>query len=238
MPDRFVLMTFRGGKAVHTIVGEQIDDIVVVGPAPLDDEGKSGLKRDPATNRIDLGEEFRWVADFPLAVQRGLGFRLPLSRDDFAQGFEQLLVVGLKLSATETETQKLVEELIHNHHYSAKGFALVRQGTPTNNTDNDSSGFGLTDPQAEQSYFTETGPPLFDPTGDPANATDGHRLADYLGLEYETLQHITNADGTDHVEAVAMNKALYAGTLGYYLTTMLNDVMSNATIAQVRALFI
>ena len=65
-------MAFRGGKAVHTVVGKQIDDIVVVGPAPLDDEGKSGLKRDPATNRLDLGDEFRWVADFPLAVQAAL----------------------------------------------------------------------------------------------------------------------------------------------------------------------
>ena len=237
MPDRFVLMAFRGGKAVHTVVGAQIDDIVVVGPVPLDDEGKSGLKRDPATNRIDLGEEFRWVADFPLAVQRGLGFRLALTQEDFAQGFEQLLVVGLKLSATKTETQKLVEELIHNHHYSAKGFALVRQGTPTNNTDNDSSGFGATDPQAEQSYFTETGPPLFDPMDEAAKATDGRRLAEYLGINYDALQHITNADAADHVEAVAMNKALFAGTLGYYLTTMLNDVMSSDTIARVRAIF-
>ena len=138
-------------------------------------------------------------------------------------------MVGLKLSATETETQKLVEELIHNHHYSAKGFALVRQGTPTNNTDNDSSGFGTTDPQAEQSYFIETDPPLFNPADDPAKATDGQRLAEYLGINYDALAHI-DADAADHAEAVAMNKALYAGTLGYYLTTMLNDVMSNATI--------
>jgi len=74
MPDRFVLMLFRGGKAVHTIVGNQVDDIVVVGPAPLDDEGKSTLKRDPATGRLVLGDEFSWIADFPLAIEKGLGF--------------------------------------------------------------------------------------------------------------------------------------------------------------------
>src|SRR5205823_10518324 len=228
---------FRGGKAVHTIVGNQVDDIVVVGPAPLDDEGKSTLKRDPATGRLVLGDEFSWIADFPLAVEKGLGFRVPLNADESSGGFEQLLVIGLKLSADETDTQQLIEQLIDNHHYSAKGFALVKQGTPTNNTDNDSSGFGATDPQAEQSYFTETGPPLFDPMDEAAKATDGRRLAEYLGINYDALQHITNADAADHVEAVAMNKALFAGTLGYYLTTMLNDVMSSDTIARVRAIF-
>ncbi len=237
MPDHFVLITFRGGEVVHTVVGEQVDDILVVGPAPLDDDGKSGLKRDPATNRLDLGEEFSWVADFPLAVQRGMGFRLRLTAEDFAQGFEQLLVIGLKLSASETDTQKLIEELIHNHHYSAKGFALVRQGTPTNNTDDDSSGFGATDPHAEQSYFVEVGPELFRWVAEADKASDGQRLAEYLGIAYDALQHIANADLTDHAEAIAMNKALYAGTFGYYLNTMLNDVMSSATIERVRALF-
>ena len=214
MPDRFVLMLFRGGKAVHTIVGNQVDDIVVVGPAPLDDDGKSTLKRDPATGRLVLGDEFSWIADFPLAIEKGLGFRVALNADEASGGFDQLLVIGLKLSANETDTQQLIEELIQNHHYSAKGFALVRQGTPTNNTDNDSSGFGATDPQAEQSFFVETGPPLFAFEANADKATDGQRFAEYLGVDYEALAHIAGADATDHAEAIAMNKALYAGTLG------------------------
>ena len=237
MPDRFVLMLFRGGKAVHTIVGNQVDDIVVVGPAPLDDEGKSTLKRDPATGRLVLGDEFSWIADFPLAIEKGLGFRVALNPDEASGGFDQLLVIGLKLSANETDTQQLIEELIQNHHYSARGFVLVRQGTPTNNTDNDSSGFGATDPQAEQSFFVETGPPLFAFEPDADKATDGQRFAEYLGVDYEALTHIAGADATDHAEAIAMNKALYAGTLGYYLSTLLNDVMSNDTLERVRALF-
>src|SRR4030095_17161277 len=72
----------------------------------------------------------------------------------------------------------------------------------------------------------------------PDKATDGQRLSEYLGLEYDALAHIGGADLTDHSEAVAMNKALYAGTLGYYLTTLLNDVMGNDTIERVRELSI
>lgn len=237
MPDRFVLMLFRAGAAVHIVVGNQVDDIVVVGPAPLDDEGKSTLKRDPATGRLILGDEFSWIADFPLAVEKGLGFRVALNADESAGGFDQLLVIGLKLSVNETDTQQLIEALIDNHHYSAKGFVLIKQGTPTNNTDNDSSGFGATDPQADQSFFIETGPPLFAFEANADKATDGQRLAEYLGLAYDALAHIAGADLTDHAEAIAMNKALYAGTLGYYLNTLLNDVMSNDTLERVRALF-
>ena len=237
MPDRFVLMLFRAERLVQSALGNPIDDIVVTGPAPLDDEGKSTLKRDKDTQRIDFGEDFAWIADFSLAEKQGLAFRVRLSQDEMAAGFDQLLVLGLKLSAAEADTQTLVEDLIHNHHYSPKGFALVRQGTPTNNTDNDSSGFGATDPQAEQSFFVETGPPLFSFEASADKATDGQRLAEYIGISYETLEHVGGADLTDHADAVAMNKALYAGTLGYFFNTMLNDVMSRPTQERIRALF-
>src|SRR6185503_18895398 len=51
LPDRFVLMAFRGGNLVHTQVGKQIKDRVILGPAPLEDENKPSITRDPADNR-------------------------------------------------------------------------------------------------------------------------------------------------------------------------------------------
>lgn len=237
MPDRLVLMAYRAGKLMHTLVGEQIDDNLVVGPSPIEDNGKPGLKRNPKNNRLDLGEAFRWIADFPRAVECGMGFRMPISQEEAERGFDQLLVIGLKLSTGETESQKLVEELINNHHYSAKGFSLVRQGTATNNTDDNASGFGAPDWQHDLSYLVETGKPLFQVETDADKATDGQRLAEYLGFDYEALQNVYQADLTDHAEAVAMNKALYSGTLGYYLHSMLSEVMSDATIDRVRELF-
>ncbi len=236
MPDRLVLMAYRGGKAVHTRVGEQISDALVLGPAPLEEEGNPSIRRNPADNRLEYGEELRWLFDFQLAVERGLGFRVPLDAAD-AAGFDQLLVLGLKLSADEKDGQKLIEELIENHHYSAKGFSLVRQGSPTNNTDNGDSRFGTDDWLHDLSYFVETGEPLFTYEPDPAKATDGQRLAEYLGLDYAPLQYIGNSGAADHAEAVAMNRALYAGTLGYYLDSMLNEVMSDEAIAALRELF-
>jgi len=236
MPDRFVLMAYRGGGLVKSAVGAQIDDALVVGPAPLEDNGNPGISRD-SEQRLNLGDDFRWMADFPLAIAHGMGFRLVLEQLDVAAGFDQLLVIGLKLSADDKDGQKLVEDLIDNHHYSAKGFSLVRQGTATNNTDSDSSGFGKDDWLHDVSYFVESGDPLFQFEPDGGKASDGQRLAEYLGINYGPLQHINYSDGMDHAEAVAMNKALYAGTLGYYLHSMLNEVMSDDTIAQMRDLF-
>ena len=129
LPDKFVLLAFRGGTLVHSQIGKQIKDRVILGPAPLEDEDKPSITRDPADNRLKFSEDFKWLTDFPLAVDNGMGFKVPLDAMDVHSGFTQLLVLGVKLSANETDGQKLLEDLIDNHHYSAKGFSLVKQGS-------------------------------------------------------------------------------------------------------------
>lgn len=237
LPDRFVLMAFRGGTLVHTQIGKQIADRVILGPAPLEDEDKPSITRDPADNRLTFSEDFRWLTDFPTAEQSGMGFIVPLDALDVHSGFDQLLVLGVKLSANETDGQKLLEDLIDNHHYSAKGFSIIKQGSATNNTDNEESQFSSSDPLHDISYFVETGEPLFTPETDVDKAKDGQRLAEYLGINYKPLQYIGNAEATDHREAVAMNRALYAGTLGYFLHSMLNEVMSDEATKELREFF-
>jgi len=236
LPDRFVLIGYRNHQQVLIRHGKQIADTVVLGPAPLEDDGNPSIQRD-ANGRLDYGPELKWLFDFDEAVERGLGFQIHLNAQEAAAGYEQLLVLGLKHSADHTDAQTLVEELIDNHHYSAKGFSLVRQGSPTNNTDNDDAAFDSNDPLHEVSYFVETGAPAFTPDNDPSKATDGQRLADALGINYAPLQYAGNGGMTDHAEAVAMNRALYAGTLGYYLSSMLNEVMDRETTDKVRQLF-
>jgi predicted nucleic acid-binding Zn-ribbon protein len=237
MPDRFVLMAYRGGKVIKTLVGKQINDRLVLGPAPLEDEDKPSITRDATDNRLKFSDDFLWLTDFPSAVDSGMGFRVPLDAADSANGFEQLLVIGLKLSADDGDGRKLIEDLIDNHHYSAKGFSLVKQGSATNNTNNEESHFSSSDWLHDVSYFVETGNPLFTVETDPNKATDGQRLAEYLGISYAPLQYVSNADATDHCEAVAMNRALYAGTLGYFLHGMLNEVLSDDATKKLRELF-
>ncbi|MCU0433587.1 MAG: hypothetical protein MUC87_09060 [Bacteroidia bacterium] len=236
MPDRLVLMVFRNGVQVHSKTGNQISDHVVLGPAPLSTNENPAVTRD-AENRLDFGNDLKWLHDFDTAVQQGLGFKLPISDEDAERGFDQLLVLGVKHSMDENDTPGLIEELLHNHHYSRKGLSLVPQGAATNNTDGDDSGFDSNDFLFEKGYFNETGQPNFTPETDVLKMSDGQRLCDYLGLPYSTLQYVSGSGNTDTAEALTMNRALYAGTIGYYLNSMLNEVMSDAQEAKVREMF-
>ncbi len=245
MPDRFVLLAFRGNQPVEalTTVGNQIDDLLIVGPAPLGDDGLTpSLKQDKSNdNRIDFGEDFAWVSDFNLAVRKGLAFKINLTEKDpvgITRGYDQLMVIGLKHTADHSDGQKLVEDLINNHHYSKKGFSLVKQGTPTNNTEESDSGFSVHDPLNNGSYFVETGKPLFQPLEADRNLlSDGQRLAELLGISYEPLQYIANSNSMDYTEAIAMNSALYSTTLGYFMNSMLNEVVSHDDLKELRSHF-
>jgi hypothetical protein len=245
LPDRLVLMAWRGGERVHTQVGAPIDDVVVLGPAPLEDavvEGAPG-EEDPDRAFLDrandgtlrMGAAWAWVRDFGRAVAAGMGFRVPLTADDVAHGFDQLVVLGLKHSASESDARALVEALVENHRYSREGFSLVAQGTATNNTGGADSGYSRdgAGPAASPPGAAE----LFTPVDDRAVATDGQRLADWLGIGYAPLLHAPGAALRDHTDAVAMNRALYAGTLGYYLDHALNEVVDDDVLPLLRRHF-
>ncbi|WP_231491641.1 hypothetical protein [Pedobacter sp. Leaf170] len=228
LPDRFVLMAYRNGKEVLQIVGQQIKDIVTVGPAPIIDENDPAFTRDEQENRIQYGADYAWMADFDLAVAQGLGFIISQSDEDLKLGYEQLLVLGLKISADENESKEMFEALIENHKYSEEGLALIKQGTPTNNTEGGDSGFKNHETIDDMALEVEQDQILFTPTDDAHEATDGQRLAEYFGLDYAIFQSVKNSGITDHKEAIAMNTAMYPGTLGYFTNTMLNGVLGDA----------
>jgi predicted nucleic acid-binding Zn-ribbon protein len=234
LPDRFVLMAW-GRDALRIVeVGRPVDDIVILGPAPIDgSEDDASIEREVTDNTLTFGESFRWVRDFDRAVECGLGFRVAVTADDVQEGFARLLVLGLKLSADAAEAQAMVEAHIENHHYSRAGLEILRQGTPTNNTDGSDSGYT----RGGGTGVAAASPERFTPTDDRAAATDGQRVADFLGIGYAPLQHVDGADHADHAEAVAMNRALYAGTLGYYLDHMLNEVIDDSVRGSLRRHF-
>jgi hypothetical protein len=237
LPDRFVLMGWRGDELVLEEMSKPVADVVVLGPSPLDDGSGPSLRRDPADQTLKLADDFAWVRDFDAAVQGGLAFRVGVGADDVELGFDRLVVLGVKHSAAPDDAKALVEDLLDNHHYALGGLSLVAQGTPTNNTDGNDSPYTRGGRSGIESGPAESGPPLFAPSGDRSSATDGQRLADYLGIDYSPLEHADGADLTDNAEAVAMNRALYAGTLGYYLDHMLQDVVDDDAQDAVRLHF-
>lgn len=238
LPDRFVLTGYRNGEEVFTEVGRQVKDILIAGPAPIVDENDPSFTRDETDNRIQYGEDYAWVADFNRAVQEGMGFVIQQSREDARLGYDQLLVLGLKLSADENDSKQLLEDLIDNHRYSLEGMSLLKQGTPTNNTESEDAGYQNQQSIDDMVLQVESGQQLFTPTDKGNEATDGQRLAEYLGVDYSVFQTVQNSQIRDHAEAMAMNTALHPGTLGYFTSTMLNGVFSDGDSDQLRRHFI
>ena len=230
MPDRFVVSLYSGGKKVAEKAGELIPDPLVLGPEPS--EEKPDLEQ--VDGELAAAADLRWIYEFDRAVANGMGLILDLESPFDRTGFDRLLVLGLRLSADADEGSALVEELIDNHHYAADGMAFLAQGTPTNNTDSQGSGFGSLDPGAAESFATETGEPNLPASQSPER--DGHRLAEALGIGTAPLAYLAGAGQTDVTEAHALNKALWPATLGYYLEEMLQ--LDLDAIHQTRGFFV
>lgn len=230
MPDKFVVLLYEGATLVDEIVGELIPDELFVGPDPF--AAKDAFQN--KDGKLGFGASYEWMSNFDQAIKAGLGFKIALTESQRVNGFDRILVLGLCLSASETESQVMVEELIDNHHYSPKGFSIVPQGSPTNNTDQNGSGYSRNDPFGNTSYVVETGAALFDETYD----CDGRNLADALGISYTPLQNVMHSNGRDYREAVTMNKALYPGTLGYYFEALMRPVLDPREQDALREFFV
>lgn len=227
LPDKFVVMLYRG-QNVREETGNNIPDVLKVGPDPMDAENSFVTEN----NKLLFGEEFNWTSDFDKAISVGMGLKIPLNTEEAENGFDKIIVLGLMLSMDEEETRKEVEELISNHHYSPNGFGIVKQGTATNNTEQDGSGYTTSDPFHEAG-FEESGVPLFDQNEEK----DAKFLADAIGIAYEPLQFIDNGDAQDRLQAIAMNTALYPSTLGYYFDTLLAPAVSEVNQKSLRDFF-
>jgi hypothetical protein len=231
MPDRFVVMGFSGGQEVFRAAGSPIPDPLILGPDPRAPEPEFLQEG----GRLLAGEAIAWIYDFSKAVELGMGVRVPLEPEIAEKGLAQLVVLGLRLSADARETQALVEELFENHLFAPDGLGLVPQGTPTNNTEQQGSGFSSQDLGAEASYELERAGPLIQPVDAPLEKSDGQRLVEALGIRPALFQRARHAGGGDAREALHLNRALWNGTLGYFLEEMLG--LSLARVAQVRDFF-
>ena len=80
------------------------------------------------------------MVDFDAAVARGMGFRVDLTPQQ-ATGFDRLFVLGLRLSADAERGKTELQTLLQNHYFSRAGFALLPQGSATNNTEEVSSAY-------------------------------------------------------------------------------------------------
>ncbi len=194
LPDRWIVLAYRGERAEITAWGNQIPDRLAVGPAPQE----TGVLPDNGDLPIDEG--MRWMVDFATAESAGMGIRISLTDEQAKAGFERVVVLGIKASLDAPATAARLADLFDAHHYTG-GLAFIGQNTPTNNTAESSSGY-RSGRDADVTFAIERGASLVQA------GSDGQLTAKALGLSPAVFAHVRGADGTDQRHAEAMNAAM------------------------------
>lgn len=233
LPERLVLLGFQGGTEVLRETGAPIPAELQVGPDPAapDDEQLQADGED-----ISFPDPMHWTVDFDAAVAQGMAFRVNLSGRNIAPEFDRLLVLGVRVGSDAEQGKSELGELIVHHQSSRKGFEILPQGRPSNNTDASNSAYTWwVDPEESFEHFF-----MSDAADDPTDwraRKDGAWLAGLLGVDPAVLRESPNYYGTDQAEARAMNVALWPATLGYYMEQMMEPVFSERTVRRTRDFF-
>jgi hypothetical protein len=183
LPERFVLVLDPKGGKRRTLLGEPVRTPLHVGFDPTGLVGAPPASKDAA---LEFSAETAWLADFDAAVRAGMAFRVDLRATEARDGFDRICVTGVSLSPDPAEGRTRLERFITHRLRSNADFALVPQGTPTNNTEEEASGFSRrADP--ERVFDAVTGPGLFATTADPRFRSDGQWLAEALGVDPQLI---------------------------------------------------
>ena len=232
-PERYVVMGFNGGQQTLTHIGRAIPSELVIGPNPSASSDEQLRIED---DELVVPDELKWMTDFDEAVKNGMGFRIELSPAQFRLGFDRLFVVGVRMSADAETGKGELEQLVQNHQRSRRGLHILPQGTPTNNVEDEASGYTwVEDGDLSYDHFFDQ-----DHSDDPSDwrtRKDGRWLAELLGIDPEVMKFSPNYFATDQCEARAMNQALWPATLGYFMQQMMDPVFSKETIKSTRSYF-
>jgi hypothetical protein len=211
LPDRWIAQAYRGGKLIHQAISPAVVEPLVL---TLNPNANPADKVEPYGDGFTIAKELQWTIDFDAAHAVGMAFEMPIEPSEIQLGFDRLLVFGVKPSASPDANATSLGELLDNHHYT-RGLAFVKQGTPTNNTSGQLSGFPPPDPNGAISFAVER-------TDQKLSAdSDGVRFMRALGLGPDAAAHLANAGIIEQVPAQAMNQALFPVTMGYFLEQMM-----------------
>ncbi|MCP4338317.1 MAG: hypothetical protein GY799_05380 [Desulfobulbaceae bacterium] len=210
--------------------------VVSTGLNPLN-KGKKGTVDGYRDYMASITDGLKWTIDFDAALEAGMAVSINLKEEDFKFGFKNVIALGVR-SGTPDESAMALEELFEGHHYN-KGWSLVAQGSPTNNTHTASSIYPQLDPRGENSFALECQDQWPE---DDTSEFDGHQFIRALGVSREIMNHIAGTCGSEQIHAHAMATALWPTTLGYLMKFMLASefgeepdalrVFSNETIIE------
>ena len=234
LPDRFVFIGYGDTGDPLVQLGSPVLTPLVAGPdpnAPPDQQLK------PVDDTLQIPDDMAWMYDFDRAIDVGMGLRVNLTPALARSGFRRVIVLGVRLSDSSGVATENFSRLLEHHLRSRNGLEIIPQGTPTNNTEKGGSGYSFRDdPDATFDLFFRNSLE-YTPESDPLKRQDGEWLARLLGLGDDLVQQIPNAGGTDQVEARAMQIALWPGTLGYMMKSLLAPVFPDEEIDATRSFY-
>lgn len=234
LPERFVVMGFNGKEQTLLHIGRPVPSELIVGPNPNAPQDQQLRLED---DELIVPDEMKWVTDFDEAVTKGMGFKINLNDIQARRGFDRLFVLGVRLSADVDKSREQLQQLIQHHQRSRKGFSFLMQGAPTNNVEDQESGYTwFSDADASYDHYFNQ----YTSDDDPADwrtRKDGRWLAQSLGIDPAILKLSPQYYANDQMEARAMNEALWPATLGYFMEQMMEPVFSDNTIISTRNYF-
>jgi hypothetical protein len=230
LPDQWMIRLYDSQlQLTHTAFGERVPDGLAVAPAlaaidPEAKDPKTGEPRD-ALDAFLAGQGLHWMTDVAAAEAVGMAVRIPIGNVPDPVG--ALIVAGVRADRDPLVEAGALDDLLAAHWYS-RGFDVVEQGTPTNNTDAGRSGVSVATPDVDELFERETSARPLAPGGravlmaaDPAlmyrlPAADALSLA--LGrVRANTFDRTSHAENLDGLAGWAMNLAIGFATLGDYL---------------------
>lgn len=230
LPEQLVFRCLGPGGLLlgSEIVGAPIPDGLEAGFDPTQLAGGFTRPVDDAGD-YEVPPELAWQYDFDAAVRVGMAVRIPMQLLGNPRRIERIVVLGVRLSSDPLASADLLTRLVDDHRFT-EGFEFVAQGTPTNITHEGEARAAL---DADALDALLGGPASFDPP--PAKTLydaepDGLRLARALGLDGNAFARVPFASGKDGSEAIAMKRALWSGTLGYYAQQMLAPLFEGLNV--------
>ena len=235
LPDRWLVVTYHGGQSRVTLGNRIVEPLAMTADPKLRDTDLTQI--DGTSYKID--ERIRWTVDFERAVEIGMGIQVALQGSEGVDGFDRVIVVGVKSSLGWIETSRLLEQLIDAHHYT-RGVAILRQGTPTNNTEGHPTPYPPRENAGEDSFIIERQHAPLDRQYSHhcmPERSNGNQLAMALGVPSGVFSNTDRSYLTDTIDARYMNQALWPGTIGYFMQHMMSGIFQPDTIQNARGYF-
>ena len=135
----------------------------------------------------------------------GMAVRIPLAAPHDTAGLDRVIAIGVRSATPAAEAPAALQALLAKHRYG-DGCAIVRAGTPTNDTDSVSPSGWRHRPDADHLFAIEDAPPDIAAGTGALGMTRRLRGSRAARAEPEFAHRLPDAAATDIAEALAMNR--------------------------------